>query len=436
VWLENVYINSGNIQTFLNCNTAGSTAPAPAFLVDPSTITVCRNGAGAQPIGDVNFMSKSLKFPQPLRGTLAYDRRLPGDVIATVEGMYSRTLNQFFFKSLNTSGPQGAGQGGRVLYANVVNAANGSVTLLPPASVTANGGTARFSTAVDLSNQDKDYSYSLTGQLRKRYADNWEGMVAYTYSRSRDAQSFTSSTHISNWQFGRTLFGRQEDPYTSVSLFDQPHKLMATGSYTINWGKTQTDISGFYQGVSGSPHDYIYGGSGGAGDLNGDGVQGNDLLYVPKNALDPAEIQFRVTATGRSPALQAVDFENFILNSKCLSAHRGTILPRNSCRLPFLNQVDASIRQRMPTVRGQDVAITLDIFNFGNLVNKNWGKFRSNPFGTNSNVPLVTHVGYSSTNPQTAVPIVQFSPLAPTEFTIANTATNFWRTQLSVRYSF
>jgi len=432
VWLENAYVNSGNVITFLNCNTAGSTAGAPTFAVDPSTISTCRLGLGSAPIGDVNFMSKSLKFPQPLRGTLAYDRRLPGDLIFTVEGMYSKTLNQLFFKSLNTSGPQGTGQGGRVVYVTTVNTANGSATLLPPASVTANGGTARFSTSIDLLNQSKDYSYNLTFQVRKRYADNWEGMVAYTYSQSRDVGSFTSSTAISNWQFGRTLYTAQEDPTTAVSLFDQPHKIMATGTYTLNWAKVATDFSFFYQGTSGAPHDYIYGGSGGAGDLNGDGVQGNDLFYVPKNALDPAEIRY----SGANQAQQAVNLENFIQNSDCLSKHRGQILPRNSCRLPFQHSVDASIRQRLPTIRGQDVAVTLDIFNFGNLLNKNWGKFRGTPNSGNSNVPLVTHTGYSTNSPATAVPIVTFTPPVGGEYTISNSALAFWRTQLSIRYSF
>ena len=175
--------------------------------------------------------------------------------------------------------------------------------------------------------------------------------------------------------------------------------------------------------------------------MNGDGVQGNDLLYVPKNALDPAEIQYRLVGT-RQPAQQAVDFENFIANSSCLKAHRGQILPRNSCRLPFLHQVDVALRQRLPTIRCQDVAVTLDIFNFGNLINKNWGKLRTMQFSGNSNVPLVTHVGYNtaagvaSTNPVTAVPVVQFTPPSAGEYSILNTATNFWRTQLSVRYSF
>ena len=57
-------------------------------------------------------------------------------------------------------------------------------------------------------------------------------MVAYTHARARDVQSFGSSTHISNWQFGRTLAGDQLSPYRGISLFDQTHKLTATGTYT------------------------------------------------------------------------------------------------------------------------------------------------------------------------------------------------------------
>lgn len=435
VWLENAYINSGNIQTFLNCTTTAT--PAPAFNANPSGINTCRNGSGSAPIGDVNFLSSSLKFPQPLRASLAFDRRLPWDLIGTLEGLYSKTLNNFFFYNLNVQQPQTAtAQGGRVIYHTAVNAANGATVVLLPTAVAANGGAARFSTAIDLKNQSEDYAYNLTAQLRKRYSNDWEAMVAYTYSQARDVQSFGSSTHISNYQFGRTLSGNQFNPYTGVSLFDQPHKLMASGTRTLHFHrKYPTDISFFYQGLSGSPHDYIYGGSGGAGDLNGDALQGNDLLYVPRNALDATEIQFR-QAGSRTPEVQAQDFENFIKNSDCLKGQRGKIMDRNSCRLPFTNTVDVAFRQRLPVIRGQELALTLDIFNFGNLVNKKWGKSRISPLSGNSNVPLVTHVGYSTAVPTTAVPIVTFTPPVGGEYTNGNFVGNFWRTQMAVRYSF
>jgi outer membrane receptor for ferrienterochelin and colicin len=445
VWLENAYVNSGNIITFLICNTAGT--PAPAFRTDPTSINTCRNGSGSKPIGDVNFLANDLKFPQPLRGSLAYDRRLPWNLVATLEGLYSKTLNQLFFVSKNVTDPVGTGQGGRVLYITTVTPTTGARSLILPPKVVANGGSARFTTAIDLQNQSKDYSYNLTAQIRKRYANNWEGLLAYTYSQARDVASFTSSTHISNWQFGRTLSGRQDEAFTTTSLFDQPHKILATGTYTLNWLKgLSTDFSVFYQGVSGAPHDYIYGAgtTTGSGDLNGDGVQGNDLIYIPKSTTDPTEIQFRditrttggVTTVLSTAAQQAALFDAFINSSDCLKDHRGQILERNTCRQPFVNQVDVAIRQNVPLFGDQRVSVQLDIFNFGNLLNKNWGRAFVTPTTSNSNVPLVTHVGYSSATAATAVPTVQFTPPAGGEYAPGSTVSNFWRTQLSARFSF
>lgn len=438
VWLENAYVNSGNIITFLNCNTSGSREPAPSFSRNPSAVSTCRGGAGFNPIGDVNFLGRDLKFPQPLRGTLAFDRRLPYDLVFTVEGLYSKTLNQLFFVNRNLRGPTGVDRRGRVLY-DTARGTAGQANPVLPAAVIANGGSARFSTAIDLVNQSKDYSYNITTQLRRRFVTNWEAMIAYTYGRARDVQSFTSSTAISNWQFGRTLSGRQEDAFTTTSLYDQPHKVVGSASYTVKWpwlrreGGMTTDISMFVQGVSGAPFDYVYGGFGGAGDLNGDGRQGNDLIYIPKNALDPTEIVFR-DLPNASAATQAQAFENYIRNSPCLSGQRGQILERNSCRQPFVTQADLAIRQSIPTISGQRLSLQLDIFNFANLLNKNWGKARVTE-SSFSNVQILTHVGQTGADPRTSTPIFTFNT-AQREFIYGQFISNFWRSQVSIRYSF
>ncbi len=439
VWLENAYINNGLIITNLNCS---GTSPAPAFNVDATVYNTCANGQGTKPIGRVSFLDKDLKFPQPLRATLAYDRRLPGNLVGTVEGLFSKTINQLFFVNRNIQAPRGVDKRGRILYGDTILLTGQAFASLPPA-VRANGGLARFSEAIDLINQSKDFSYSLTGQLQKRFADNWEGMAAYTFSRSRDVQSFSSSTHGSNWRFGRTLSGDQLDPYTAVSNFDQPHKLVASGTYSFKWrGDFSTDISMFYTGASGGPHDYVYGfgPASNSGDLNADGSQGNDLIYVPADARNQAEIRFRdIAAAGGNPAItaaaQAEAFENFINNSPCLSKNRGRIMERNVCRLPFLNRMDLSLRQAIPTLAGQRVSVQLDIFNFGNLLNKKWGQEQINQASNNSNVPILSHVGQTVIDPKTADPIFTFNTTQQ-EYVTGNFASNYWRTQISFRYSF
>ena len=449
VWLENAYVNSGNFITFLNCNTSGSTAPAPAFQRDPTAITTCANGQGTSPIGDVNFLNSDLKFPQPMRVSLGYDRALPRDLVFSVEGLYSKTLNQFFFLSRNLEGIQGTDRQGRPFYADSIRATNGAAFPRLPAAVRANGGSARFSTAIDVINQSKDYAWSLTSTLRKRYSNNWEAQVAYSHSRARDVQSFGSSTHISNWRFGRTLSTAQETPSLAISNFDQTHKIIAGATYTKHWKEGwSTDFTATYQGVSGAPHDYIYlNAAAGSGDLNGDGAQGNDLLYVPNDAGNTQEYEFRnnIIITQVAPgvrdttiitAQQQIDaFNAFIENSPCLSKFRGQIMSRNACTLPFFNQVDVAIRQTIPSLGTQRLSLQLDVTNLGNLLNKNWGQQRVAEASSNSNVPLLTHIGQTSSNPANAVPIVRFNP-AQKEYIVGNFAANYWRFQLSARYSF
>jgi outer membrane receptor protein involved in Fe transport len=465
VWMENAYVQNGRIITFLNCGVGqqNATNPAPVFDVDPLKYETCADGKGTKPIGDVSFLDKGLKFPQPVRMNLAYDRVLPWNLVATVEGLFSKTLNQLFFVNRNLAGPIGTDKDGRVMYGTLSVAAAPTPTL--PAAVTAAGGKARFSTAVEVLNQNKDYAYNLTGQLRKRYANNWEALIAYSYGHAYDIQSFTSSTALSNWQFGRTTAGIEEVPgNTTVSLFDQPHKISGFVTKTFNWGRLgsklgswgsglATDITLGYQGASGSPHDYVYTGSSGKGDQNADGSNGNDLIFVPTDVNDINQIRFApltITVSGVSQTLtaaqQAAAFDALITATPCLNSHRGSIMARNSCRLPFSNNFDFSLRQNIPLLSQQRFAIQFDIFNLGNLLNKNWGQQQVQPITSNSNIPLLNVTAMSSTDPTTAVPTVQYNytvldpaktdGLHPDQYQVGNFTTNYWRWQISGRVSF
>jgi hypothetical protein len=441
VWIENVNINSGEVIRFANCGGAGQD-PAPPFNTanasNPPAGCLPPTGTPAvNPIGAVNFIDKDLKYPQPMRATLAFDRQLPWGLVGTLEGLYSKNLNNFFFVNRQLGAPRGTDNRGRVLFGDTIRTNGVSVPfrIYDPRV---------YTEVIDVENQSMDYSYSLTTQLRKHFSSNWSGMVAYTYSKSRDVQSPTSSTHISNWRFGRTLATDQFEPELGRSLFDQPHRFVATGTWTIPWWqeKFPTDISLIWSGQSGDPHDYIYAAvSSGSGDLNADGSQGNDLIYVPRNALDPTEILFRDQANVASGAQQAQAFENFIRNSDCLSKYRGRIMERNACTSPFWHRADLSIRQQIPTLSGQRLAIQLDVFNFSNalgeaLGQENWGKRRVNTISTFNNVPLLDHVGQTVGPATTSNPIFNFNTSRVREYQPANSADNFWRTQISVRYSF
>ena len=177
--------------------------------------------------------------------------------------------------------------------------------------------------------------------------------AAYTFSHSYDAQSLTSSRAISNWNFGRDE-GAQSLTSTDVSrsIYDQPNKLLISGTYHFPWKtlvhRLLDDLSGLHRF---QPFDYVYTGTGGRGDLNGDGDV-NDMIYIPKNVFDPTEIQFApIASAGKAtilPATQQLALYNLIQNTPCLKAHQGEIMSRNACYNPWVNRFDASINQSLP----------------------------------------------------------------------------------------
>ena len=66
-------------------------------------------------------------------------------------------------------------------------------------------------------------------------------------------------------------------------------------------------------------------------------------------------------------------------------------MQRNCCRTPWDKVVNLSARQTLPTVQGKNFILQLDIFNFLNLLNKNWG---SRDFGSSNSPPLLTRRSY------------------------------------------
>jgi hypothetical protein len=439
VWVSNSWQNSGSGLGFLQCGRA--TDPGlvtPVFTADASNQpSACANGNGIATgvVGPVDVMDKNLQYPQVMRANLAYDKRLEGDWFFTVEALFTKGLNNFFYINRNINYDSSyVGRNGRPMYGTIAATGVSSVYLYDTSR--------QFSEVIDVVNQSGDYSYNFTLQMQKRLLTSLDMSVAYTFSHSYDVQSLTSSRAISNWNFGRPG-GSYDLLNTNVtrSIYDQPNKFVVSGTYTFPWKKYRTDFSMIYQGYTGQPFDYTYTGNGGRGDLNGDGNV-NDLVYIPRNVFDPTEIQFSTIAPSGgkaaiTPQTQQLALYNLIQSTPCLKSHQGEIMPRNACYNPWTNRFDASIIQNLPEVSGHHVTVRLDIFNLPNLLNTSWGRQRL--AGVNSDVPLLTVTGMTvatnRANPQAGIPIVQFQP-AFVQYPVQNNSLNYYQLQFSARFDF
>ena len=189
-------------------------------------------GAGAY--SEVDLLNKNLKYPQTLRATLGYDHQFGNGFVGTLEGMYTRGLNSFFYQNLNIGAPTGEDRFGRTIYATSF-AANGTPTTNLVSTQFKAGG------IYDVKNQSKDYSYQMTAQLKKRFSNALEASAAYTHGHSYSVQDITSSTAASNFRFGRELSGNLLSENTGISQFDIPNKVLIAGTYTAPWKTWQTN---------------------------------------------------------------------------------------------------------------------------------------------------------------------------------------------------
>ncbi len=378
ILLGNAFANTGLGLVRLSCTAPG---PVPAFTVDVNSLP--KACTGTTPPGQagtlgVNLTDPNFKYPQYFGISGGFDRQLPGGTVLTVEGLYRKAINGVLIRDLNIKGPRIVGgvpytdRDGRVLYADTI-AANGNITNNNQRWITSFLGVGFSEGMIQVTNQSKDFNYSLSAQLNRRFSGRFEATVAYTYTKSEDVQSLTSDRAISNWRNGRQLSNAHEDLTTSTSVFSRPHRLLAYGTYTLPWQGTHTDITVYYERTSGVPFDYVA-----LGDLNGDGYNGNDLIYIPRDATDPNEIRIGTGVDGAfvQNAVAAQAFNRFIDSQDCLVRQRGKIMERDSCRSPTQNRLDLSVRQSIPQYRGHELALQLDLFNVLNLLNPHWGQNR------------------------------------------------------------
>ena len=399
----------------LNCDGA-LVAPrfVPSALQPPSS---CADGTGFTD-GLVNLMDPQIRMPEMFRSSLAYDRMLPWSIQSTVEALYTRTRSDFYFANPNLVGPQGYDRHGRVLYGSL-NSRGDAVPILV---------SRNYSQLVDLRNHSAGHSIAITGRLDKRVADTFDGMASYTRSRVRDLQSLAGpqGQTYNAWATGRTMSGRHEDLGTGVSSYEIAHRVVLGGTWTAPWRRWSTDFSLYYVGESGVPFTYTDSSAAGRGDLNADGTNANDPIYIPLNAADTSEIVF--DGPPDQIARQQDAFERFVATTPCLRRQRGQIMTRNSCRAPWVHSANTGLRQSLPSLAGHEMSLRVEVFNVLNLLNKHWGLYRV------PNTALLQHVRQTSGPTAMSQPIF-FFPESWQPYNSEN-AESAYQIQLALRYRF
>lgn len=369
VWMSNQYSNSGVDQVSV-------TAYRPSDPDEPNKVPALGSQIDAESVkamgfkassATINVVDKKFKYPQVFRINAAADFNLGNGWQATLEALYSKTFNNMYVQNIDYE------DSGLKFYAagsNIANAANTNIVYK---------NTTSYSDIIYLKNTNKGYSYSLTAQLRKSFSFGLTLDAAYTFGHSYSVYDGTSSVALSNWKYN---YAREtNNPELAVSSFDVPHRIIASANYNVRYGKKSrwgTNLALIYEGHSGQAYSlyYFFDKSlpHGSQSINGDGYNGNDLLYIP-NTVEVANMNWKSEADKNN-------FEHFILGDKYLRNNRGKWSERNKLRMPFESQFDFSLSQDFiyNLKRGGKITLMWTVMNVANLLNKDWGKYYKNVY--------------------------------------------------------
>ena len=418
VWPGGTYNNNGISQGAIQITSAADMPlfnpnPSVASQIAPLPASYPRPGSGKTG-GNIDLFAKGFKLPQVFKASFAVDQKLPYGFVLSSEIIYNDNISAVLYEDLN------------------IKAASSNLTG-PDTRPRFNGNSRVDQTYLGIylgSNTSQGKSHNLSFTLTKNFRSDFiDANVSgtYSYGESTVLMDATSSQNSSQWKNVENVNGAN-NLVLSRSDFDPGKRIIANGNATFKWNEfTKTTLGFFYEGAQGTPFSYVYNDG---GRISQDTFSNSGLIYVPANK---ADITF-VTAGGLTPDQQWDAFNSFIEGDKYLKSRRGQYAERNGDRLKTSHVIDFKFAQDFTIKVGKKkhtLSFSADIFNFTNLLNKDWG---NRYFVNNDQVPLLTQVGFVGTrptfsyNPVTAVNINQVDDVGLNS--------SRWQIQTGLRYTF
>ena len=430
VWLSNPYSNTGIATRVVGCGISGFAAcPTTDGLFNPDPNNQVTSFAGAVPAANVDFLSEDLEQPSVWKANLAFDHELPwAGMVLSAEYIRTEVENGIFYKHLNIGAPTAVGVDGRNLFYSPqgLNTACWNTNGSTITSGSCSGFRSRalnnpnFNNVLLAENTGKGSGDNFSVSLNGAFWDNWTWGLGYSYTRATEVSPLTSSVANSNWN--------------SVSVFQTNEEVEANSAYLIkdrivgqlNWtraffGDYRTSVGIFYEGRSGKPYSWVF-----DNDLNGDGNI-NDLLYIP-TAPNSGEVVFRGGAADEAL------FWSFVEQTG-LQKYAGGVVDRNSAFAGWTQSFDVRISQELPGfMKGHKTVLQLDVLNFGNLLNKDWGRIDEVGFQSQGGLSrsFVRGLGLTESGQYVYTTLANIEDLT----TRQNRGESAWAAQFTLRYEF
>ena len=357
-------------------------------------------------VGSPNFffyqvVDPDFKWPSVWRSNLGIDYKFNNGLIASTDFSYTKEINGAHVQNWGLKAPTGAlaGVDNRAIYtdADKNSFQNGAFVF---------------------TNSDKGQTINWSAKVEKSFENNFYFSVAYNYLNAKNVNSIEAE--ITGDAFaGNPALGNVNDDVLAHSKYGNDHRFVGVVSKKWTYGNDRwsTTLSSFMEYRQGNRFNYTYG-----GDINNDGSFVNDLIYIPTTS-EVSQMNFAVPGQGDA-------FDNFIAQDDYLKDRRGKYAERYGALSPWVSRVDVKFLQDYNFKIGdkkQTIQFSIDILNFGNMLNSDWGVIQQ----PNAIQPIGVSV-----DAVTKVPTYSFDGNLTKTFGYDTSLESRWQMQFGLRYIF
>ena len=347
------------------------------------------------------------QFPQVWRTNLGIDQEYENGLTMSIDVSYTKDKYGPQVQNWGFKSPTGrlAGVDNRSVYR-----ANDFVQV--------DVGFPANASAYVFSNSDLGRIWNYSLKLQKTFDKGLYTSLAYNHLDAKDVNSIEAEITGDAFDFNPVV-GDANAENLSYSKYGDMHRFVGVASQSWNYGSNKqwgTTVTTFFEFNRGGRYSYTY-----AGDINGDGRSGNDLLYVPTVS--------EIYKMNFSDPSHAKSYNKFIEQDEYLRSRRGKYAERYGALSPWRNRFDVRLLQdyRIQTASGKTnvVQLSMDILNLGNLISSDWGLVQQ--------PSSIQPVSVSVTD---GVPTYSFNSDLKESFVYDSSLNSRWQLQVGLRYIF
>jgi len=268
------------------------------------------------------------------------------------------------------------------------------------------------------SNSDLGRIWNYSLKLQKTFDSGLYTSLAYNHLNAKDVNSIEAEITGDAFDFNAVV-GDANAENLSYSKYGDMHRVIGVASQSWNYGTNNrwgSTITTFFEYNRGGRYSYTY-----AGDINGDGRGGNDLLYVPTSS--------QVLQMNFANPADAIAYNAFIEQDDYLRSRRGKYAERYGALSPWTSRWDVRFLQdyRIKRRSGKTnvIQFSMDILNLGNLISSDWGLVQQ--------PTSIQPIGVTVTD---GVPSYTFDNNLVDSFVYDSSLQSRWQMQFGLRYIF